>query len=278
MLDEHAALQATIDAADAPAPIEAALRARGDARAVDRAMIDALERTIARAAAEPSVDAAFAAGTPASAAWPAIEAHHNFRRLGGRDAIASTVERVRRSDDEASFGEVLAYARAVAASRAALAPADGIAWEATLRWLHRRLNRAHPEFWPGQVKPVNNRLPDAPRTPRTAPVEVAGTLRTVLTRIDAAVPPGAWRACLRFVAIIEVHPFYDGNGRLARYVVNRSLEATGRFPSLRPDNDDAALPDKLRAVREHHDVRPLAEWLAAGSHYAAGLDRTWRER
>ena len=100
----------------------------------------------------------------------------------------------------------------------------------------------------------------------------------VMTRIDAALPPGAWRACLRYCAIIEIHPFRDGNGRLARYVLNRTLESAGRFPSLRPDNDELGLARSIQLARRHGDLRGIAEQAAKGAHYGADLDRQWSGR
>jgi hypothetical protein len=137
---------------------------------------------------------------------------------------------------------------------------------------------SRPEYFPGQVKPVNNLLQSDPPVTRPAPLDVAGTLRTAMSRIDAALPPGAWRACLRYCAIIEIHPFRDGNGRLARYFLNRSLESVGLFPCLRPGNDDADLARRYGLARRERDMRDVAAWFADASRYAADLDARWAAR
>jgi Flp pilus assembly protein TadD len=283
MLDEHAALQPALESALAehsPAPLEAALRARGAPRRRDEKVIAALDAFIERAAREAPIDDAFAPGTPGNAAWPAIEAHHNFRRLGDGGTIEQTIALVARAPEDVAdvaSREIVDYADVVARRGTdPFAPADGVAWEAWLRWTHARLIGAHPAFWPGQIKPVNNLLPDNPRTRRTEPVDVPGTLRTVMTNIDAALPPGAWRACLYYLAIIEIHPFQDGNGRLGRYLLNRTLVGLGRYPALRPDNSEGDFARRMNTARDIQDLRIVAEWFAEASHYAARLDATLR--
>jgi hypothetical protein len=156
--------------------------------------------------------------------------------------------------------------------------ADGFACEAWLRYAHASVAASRPANFPGQVKPVNNLLHSEPPVARTAPLEVAGTLRTAIARIDAALPPGAWRACLRYLAIIEIHPFRDANGRVARHLLNLTLEHAGLFPCLRPGNDDAELARRNDLVGRRRDVRAVAAWFADASRYAADLDRRWSAR
>ena len=281
MLDEHDALAPAIERSrveGSPAAIEAALRMRGEPSRRDEYWVAALEQVIERTLREAPIDDAFARGRPASARWPAIEAHHNFRRLGKEDAIPRTIELVAsgRADPEAR--EVRDYADVVARRGASLAFADGIAGEAWLRHAHACMAASRPEYFPGQVKPVNNLLHSDPPVSRPAPLDVAGTLRTAMSRIDAALPPGAWRACLRYCAIIEIHPFRDGNGRLARHLLNRSLESVGLFPCLRPGNDDEELARRYSLARRERDMRDVAAWFADASRYAADLDARWSAR
>ena len=282
MLDEHDALAPAIARARAegnPAAIEAALRARGEPSRRDERWITAFDEAIARTSREAPVDGAFARGRPASARWPVIEAHHNFRRLGGEDAIARTIDLVASGRADPEVREVRDYADVVAKRDAGtLDFADGVACEAWLRYAHAGMSGSRATYFAGQVKPVNNLLQSDPPVARPAPLDVAGTLRTVMSRIDAGLPPGGWRACLRYCAIIEIHPFRDGNGRLARYLLNRSLEGVGLFPCLRPGNDDADLVARYNLARKDRDFREVAAWFASASHYAADLDRRWSAR
>ncbi|MEO8485792.1 MAG: tetratricopeptide repeat protein [Betaproteobacteria bacterium] len=282
MLDEHRAMQAALDEArqgGEAAPVERALRAHASVQRRNEWILATLAQVTAHAAGEPSIDDRFARGVPSSDAWPAIEAHHNFRALGDASALARTVDQIAHGTEDSTARELIDYANAVRGRHDdVFAPADGIAWEAWLRWTHLRLVGSHPEFWPGQLKPVHNLLPDNPRVPRAAPWEVSGTLRAALTAIDASVPPGAWRACLRYFALIEIHPFHDGNGRLARYVLNSSLVACGLFPVLRPGNRDEEQARWLNAARDTRDLSAVAEWFGRATHYAAALDREWQER
>ena len=281
MLDEQVAMQPVLDASVAQrshVAVDEALRARSGPVPRDDMVVALFDEIAARAARERPIDAGFGQGGPWSGAWPAIEAHHNFRDRGGDDAIAATVALVaQRSQDIAPA--VIDYADAVAErTRGHVALDDAIAWDAWLRFLHARLNRSDAAVWPGHPKPVNNRLTDSPRIPRTPPIEVAGTVRAVMSRIDAALPPGAWRGAVQYLAVIQIHPFADGNGRVARFVLNRALAEAGLHPSVRPGNDDESLTRLVNLSRETRDARPVAEWLARASRDAAELDRTWMGR
>ena len=279
MLDEHRVLAPAIDRACAdghPAALEDALRARAGPLRRDESWVATFDALIARAVGEAPIDDAFPHGRPASADWPAIEAHHNFRGLGGPEAIARTIERIASDADDVETREIRDCANAVARrERDPAAFVDAVAWEAWLRFTHAGLVASRPDYYPGQIKPVNNLLPSHALRPRPEPRAVAGTLRTVMTRIDAALPPGVWRACLRYCAVIEIHPFRDGNGRLARYVLNTTLEGAGRYPSLRPYDDELGLARSIQRARRNDDIRGVAEAAAKGAHYAADLDRQW---
>jgi len=282
MLDEHLALAPAIARASAdgdPAALENALRARAEPSRRDEGWVATFDALIARAVGEAPIDDAFPRGRPASASWSAIEAHHNFRGLGGLEAIPRTIERIASDANDAETRDIRDCAMAIARrERDPVAFADAVAWEAWLRFTHAGLVASRPDYFPGQLKPVNNLLPSHAFRPRPEPLAVAATLRTVVTRIDAALPSGAWRACLRYCAIVEIHPFRDGNGRLARYVLNSTLVGAGRFPSLRPYDDELGLARSIQRARRNDDIRGVAEAAAKGAHYAAELDRKWAER
>ncbi|CAG0994479.1 hypothetical protein BURK1_02450 [Burkholderiales bacterium] len=286
MLDEHAALAPAIAAAAAsgdPGPLEAALRARPAPTRRDDEVLAFFERAAARIADEAPVESLFATGVPRSAAWPALVAHHNFRLGGSREAIRRSVDLVAgrtaaldgRDADILRYAEVVRGADVAARGRAMREAADPVAREAWLRLLHALIVGHRPELAPGQFKLVNNIVHSQPQVARTAPGRVAGTLRAWFAEREAVVPPGPWRAACLVLLMTEVHPFLDGNGRVLRYIANAELAASGRFPTLRPGNSPAEFAPLLNEARRSGVVRPLLEWLAAGSRYAAELDREW---
>jgi hypothetical protein len=152
---------------------------------------------------------------------------------------------------------------------------DPLAFEAWLRLRHARLVSHRAELRPGQFKLFNNLVGTAVHMPRTPPTQVAATLRVLLTEVAPRIPAGAARIVFLYSAIVEVHAFTDGNGRVVRFAFNRWLVGAGRFPHLRPKGYDG---DLITQARETGDPGPLVEWLAAGSRYAAALDREWAER
>lgn len=284
MLDERSALAPAIEAALAagdPAPLAHALRARPAPPRRDEDLIAFFERAASSVGSEPPVDARFAHGAPAFAAWPALEAHHNFRLPGTTEAIARSVALFQRriapvSDDDR---DVARYAAVVAQRDPASAGGhDPVASEAWLRLLHAQLVGHRPELAPGQFKLINNLVRHQPQVARTPAGAVAGTLRTWFGGLAATVPEGPWRAAFLMLVLSEVHPFRDGNGRVQRYLVNAELARAGIFPHLRPGNRDDALSSLLNEARASGALRPLVEWLAAGTRYAEALDRDWASR
>lgn len=88
-----------------------------------------------------------------------------------------------------------------------------------LRERHRHQMQWRPEVGPGEFKLRANR---AGNTEFVAPELVRGTLIEG-SRLLSSVPAGTARALLAMFLVAEVHPFNDGNGRLARLVMNAEL-------------------------------------------------------
>ena len=79
------------------------------------------------------------------------------------------------------------------------------------RW-HRQIMEGRPHVRPGEWKVAGNR---AGSTEFVAPDLVVGTLVQAWDRSQRLVTP-AQRAIFLLYAIAEIHPFADGNGRIAR--------------------------------------------------------------
>lgn len=88
---------------------------------------------------------------------------------------------------------------------------------------HRSVFSERPEIQPGQFKLLPNR---AGSYQFVAPDDVPGTLKNGF-KIIAPIKEPVARAILTHQLITEVHPFSDGNGRLARVFMNAELCAAG---------------------------------------------------
>jgi hypothetical protein len=57
--------------------------------------------------------------------------------------------------------------------------------------------------------------------------------------------------------VVKSHCFIDGNGRVARYLVNSELECQRHSPVLIPDAMSESMRNALREVYRSRDVAPL---------------------
>ena len=99
-----------------------------------------------------------------------------------------------------------------------------------LRARHRHQMLSRPEVEPGAFKLQSNR---AGNTEFVTPALVRGTL-VQGSKLLTTVPAGSARALLAMFLVAEVHPFNDGNGRLARLVMNAELSAVNACRILVP--------------------------------------------
>ena len=90
-----------------------------------------------------------------------------------------------------------------------------------LRERHASILDRRPEMGPGDWKQVNNRVGSYHFV---APHLVEGTLLKGL-ELAPSVPAGFRRALYMMMMVSEVHPFTDGNGRVARVMMNAELSA-----------------------------------------------------
>lgn len=122
-----------------------------------------------------------------------------------------------------------------------------------VRDLNRRILSGRPEANPGEFKTVANR---AGGTVFVAPDMVEGTLREAWAFYET-LSPGYGRAIFALFSVAEIHPFADGNGRVARALANAELSAAGETRLLVPL---AFRPDylgALRALSHQGDTSPL---------------------
>lgn len=140
--------------------------------------------------------------------------------------------------------------------------------EALLSSFHARIMAGRPEHRPGRFKTRPNR---AGNTEFVAPSRVRGTLRRGYERY-CSLDPGFRRAVFGMFLVSEVHPFADGNGRVARALANAELTAAKQqrlmIPIVYRDDHLAA----LRAMSRRGDAQPLIRTLERAQHWAAEID------
>jgi fido (protein-threonine AMPylation protein) len=138
---------------------------------------------------------------------------------------------------------------------------------ALLRRRHASVMSARPEKGPGRFKTASNR---AGLTVFVAPELVEGTLRKGFELYRSLPDPFA-RAVFMMFLTAEVHPFADGNGRVARIMMNAELVSAGEqrivIPIVYRNNYLAA----LKALSNNSDGRPLVRVLEFAQRYAAAI-------
>ena len=99
-----------------------------------------------------------------------------------------------------------------------------------LRERHASILEGRPELGPGEWKQTNNRVGSHHFV---APHLVEGTLLKGL-ELAPSVPAGFRRALYMMTLVAEVHPFADGNGRVARVMMNAELSAVDQARIIIP--------------------------------------------
>ena len=137
-----------------------------------------------------------------------------------------------------------------------------------LKRRHARLMAARPDKRPGTFKEEANRFGSYDFV---APRLVRGTLERGLAYRDQLVLPFA-RAVYMMFLISEVHPFDDGNGRLARLAMNAELSAAGEARILLPLISRNDYLSGLRRLSRDGDAELLTRVLAATWRWSAQGD------
>jgi hypothetical protein len=146
-------------------------------------------------------------------------------------------------------------------------PANANEFAALLRSHHGLILERRPHASPGAFKEKENR---AGGTTFVHPDLVAGTLRQGFRFVDS-LPEGLPRAIFMMFLIAEVHPFTDGNGRVARVFMNAALTAAGMQRIVIPLAYRDNYLDALRALTRNRDPTPLVRVLDFAQRYAAAI-------
>jgi fido (protein-threonine AMPylation protein) len=147
-------------------------------------------------------------------------------------------------------------------------PADGDELIALLKSRHRVLLEGRPEKHPGVFKTEANRVGNVRFI---APTLVEGTLRQGFNVYRRLTSPFA-RAVFQMFLISEVHPFDDGNGRIARVMMNAELVAASEQRIIVPQVYRNNYLMALRALTVNRRAEALIATLDFAQRYTTAID------
>jgi fido (protein-threonine AMPylation protein) len=154
------------------------------------------------------------------------------------------------------------------------APSSADELEEIVEEMHRRIMRGRPQVGPGRYKQEQNR---AGATTFVHPDLVRGTLREGFS-LYATLPAGMPRAVYAMFLVAEVHPFADGNGRVARALMNAELTAAGQCRVMVPLPYRDEYLNALRALSRNENPRPLWRMVERAQRWASLMSWTDRGR
>jgi Fic/DOC family len=137
-----------------------------------------------------------------------------------------------------------------------------------LRARHADQMTERPEVNPGEFKVKANR---AGNTEFVVPKLVRGTLIEG-AKVLPSVPAGMARALLAMFLVAEVHPFTDGNGRLARLVMNAELAVVGACRIIIPTLFREEYLDCLRVLTRERNSAPFIAAMQKIQAWTAAFD------
>ncbi len=137
-----------------------------------------------------------------------------------------------------------------------------------LKHRHHVIMGFRNEINPGEFKNVGNR---AGNTEFVDPELVTGTLKKGFNFYQQ-LDDGFQKAAFIMFMIAEVHPFIDGNGRLARIFMNAEMISGGQSRIIIPTvyRDDYLLT--LRRLTRETDADPYVRMLARAARFTASID------
>jgi hypothetical protein len=161
----------------------------------------------------------------------------------------------------------------VVSDRAAMVtvPAEFADFEELLRRRHAMVMEGRPDKNPGAFK---TKLNKGGQTVFVAPDLVNGTLKLGFEFLQALAEPFQ-RAVFMMFLVSEVHPFTDGNGRIARIMMNAELVAGGEERIIIPTAYRDDYLGALKALSHNALTDPLIRMLGYAQRYTHAID--WGE-
>ena len=133
-----------------------------------------------------------------------------------------------------------------------------------LKVRHHLLMKNRPEACPGEFKGTPNR---AGNTSFVHPDYVVGTLLKGFELYQDLLP-GIARAIYMMFLVAEVHPFLDGNGRIARIMMNAELYSQQSPTIIIPNVYRTDYVGALRSLSRQDRPRPLIAMLTAAQSFS----------
>jgi hypothetical protein len=133
-----------------------------------------------------------------------------------------------------------------------------------LRHRHGMAMKRRPEMRPGELKIQPNRAGD---TQFVLPEYVVGTLKRGHD-LYLGLEPGFPRAVFMMFLVSDVHPFADGNGRIARIMMNAELVAAEAATIIIPTVFRDDYLQALRALTRRHRPSVIVDALARAARFS----------
>jgi len=146
-------------------------------------------------------------------------------------------------------------------------PRDFEGFAALMKERHAACMEMRPDKMPGQFKSKENR---AGSTFFVAPDLVPGTLEKGF-EIYRGLESALHRAIFMMVVVSEVHPFVDGNGRIARIMMNAELVAQGEQRIIIPTVFRNNYTSALKALSQSGKSLPIVQVLDFAQRYTASI-------
>lgn len=128
--------------------------------------------------------------------------------------------------------------------------------EADLRAMHRLIMDGLP--FAGQYKQEANTIFGSSHIP-VSPLDVPSQMNSLVSWFRDTSVPLLWKAAVAHAWLTHIHPFDDGNGRMARLLANYAL-GFGAYPPLiiKASSDRGRYIDALEHSDQAGDIIPLA--------------------
>lgn len=160
------------------------------------------------------------------------------------------------------------FALTASSAEASAVPTSADEFLDLLRHRHRILMAARPDKHPGDFKTVGNQVGTYVFVQHD---EVVGTLRAGWERIHSLDDPYA-RAIAAMFVVAEVHPFDDGNGRVARLTMNSELSAAGETRIIVPSVYRGEYLSSLSALSNNRRPDALSRVLGFAHRWTSQID------
>jgi hypothetical protein len=165
------------------------------------------------------------------------------------------------------------YGLTVDDSEMARVPAGSESFLSILQERHRRVLAGRPEKRPGQWKRADNRAGSTVFVPWRL---VEPTLVVGWDAGTQIIDPFSRAAYMVFI-VSEVHPFEDGNGRIARLMMNAELVTAAQVRILIPTVFRNNYLQALRGASHNGQFQPLVSVLRFAQRYTARVDFSSRQ-